>query len=60
MAAWSTVDFEKNMQSRSSSMMAVSLPSSRSGSGGGGFSGGGFGGGEGIVVVYGAYAGTHH
>lgn len=47
MAAWSTVDFEKNMQNWSSSMMAVSVPSSRSGSGGGGFSGGGFGGGGG-------------
>jgi hypothetical protein len=47
MAAWSTVDFEKNMQSWSSSMMVAAMPSSRSGSGGGGFSGGGFGGGGG-------------
>ncbi len=47
MAAWSTVDFEKNMQGWSSAIAAVSAPSSRPGSSGGGFSGGGFGGGGG-------------
>ncbi|WKZ29066.1 MAG: DUF2207 domain-containing protein [Patescibacteria group bacterium] len=47
MAAWSSVDFEKNLQGWTTSMMVAAVPSSRSGSGGGGFSGGGFGGGGG-------------
>lgn len=46
-AAWSAVDFEKNLQGWSTQLMAAAMPSSRSGSGGGGFSGGGFGGGGG-------------